>query len=239
MIAILSGRGAGTTTLAVALAFAAVPPETADAADAGGTAEPQDVSSSEITVMGERGQDYKIDQLTTAKRTGTNILDVPQSIQAVPREVIDDQQALDMTSTLRNVSGVQAGTNGGNRSESFTIRGFRSSYYAIDSIMLSPAIETNDSYRDMANIERIEVLKGPASVLYGRGDPGGRINIVTKQSKFERAMNFSVQAGSNDFVRGQIDVTGSIDVAKTLAVRVIAAAQTGDTFRDVFQPYRR
>ncbi|MFD2136441.1 TonB-dependent receptor plug domain-containing protein [Novosphingobium resinovorum] len=52
--------------------------------------------------------------------------------------------------------------------------------------MLSPAIETNDSYRDLANVERIEVLKGPASVLYGRGDPGGLINIVTKQPRFER-----------------------------------------------------
>jgi iron complex outermembrane receptor protein len=239
MIDILPGGAAGTKTLAAVLALAAVLPATAHAADAEGAAEPQDVSSSEITVMGARGEAYKVDQLTTATRTGTNIMDVPQSIQVVPRDVIDDQQVLDLTSALRNVSGIQAGTNAGNRSESFTIRGFRSSYYAIDSIMLSPAIETNDSYRDMANIERIEVLKGPASVLYGRGDPGGLINIVTKQPKFERAMNFSVQAGSNDFVRGQIDVTGPVDAAKTLAVRFIAAAQTGDTFRDVFQPYRR
>lgn len=235
---ILPGLRAGTLTLACAMALAAVTPGAAfaeDAADAG----PQDVSSSEIIVMGQRSEDYKVGQLTTATRTGTDIMDVPQSIQFVPREVIDDQQILDLTSALRNVSGIQAGTNAGNRSESFTIRGFRSSYYAVDSIMLSPAIETNDSYRDMANIERIEVLKGPASVLYGRGDPGGLINIVTKQPKFDRAMNFSVQAGSNDFARGQIDVTGPIDAAETLAFRVVGAAQIGDTFRDIFQPFRR
>jgi iron complex outermembrane receptor protein len=198
---------------------------------------PQDVSSSEIVVMGQRNEPYKVDQLTTATRTGTDLMDVPQSIQFVTREVIDDQQVTDLTSALRNVSGIQAGTNAGNRSESFTIRGFRSSYYAVDSIMLSPAIETNDSYRDMANIERIEVLKGPASVLYGRGDPGGLINIVTKQPKFQPAMNMSVQAGSNDFLRGQADVTGPI--TDTLAVRVVGAAQYGDTFRDIFQPFRR
>jgi|EP00456_Euglypha_rotunda_P088635 iron complex outermembrane receptor protein len=235
MFDILPGRRAGTLSLVCALAWTA--PVTALAAEA--ESAPQDVSSSEIIVMGQKGEDYKVGQLTTATRTGTDIMDVPQSIQFVPRDVIDDQQILDLTSALRNVSGIQAGTNAGNRSESFTIRGFRSSYYAVDSIMLSPAIETNDSYRDMANIERIEVLKGPASVLYGRGDPGGLINIVTKQPKFERAMNFSVQAGSNDFARGQIDVTGPIDAAKTLAFRVVGAAQTGDTFRDIFQPFRR
>lgn len=236
MFEIYRGDRAGATALAFVLAAAAAFPANAEeAADAAA----QDVSSSEITVLGTRSEGYKVDQLTTATRTGTDIMDVPQSIQFVPRDVIDDQQILDLTSALRNVSGIQAGTDAGNRSESFTIRGFRSSYYAVDSIMLSPAIETNDSYRDLANVERIEVLKGPASVLYGRGDPGGLINIVTKQPRFERGMNFSVQGGSNNFARGQIDVTGPVDAAKTLAVRFIAAAQTGDTFRDVLQPYRR
>ena len=240
MISLVPGLRAGPLTLASLLASSAIAPSLAhaEAADAADSA-PQDVSASEIVVLGRKAEDYKVDQLTTATRTGTDIMDVPQSIQFVPRDVIDDQQILDLTSALRNVSGIQAGTNAGNRSESFTIRGFRSSYYAVDSIMLSPAIETNDSYRDMANIERIEVLKGPSSVLYGRGDPGGLINIVTKQPRFAPAMNFSVQGGSNDFVRGQVDVTGPVDAAKTVAVRIVGAAQSGDTFRDVLKPFRR
>ena len=205
-----------------------------------GPAGPQDaVSASEIVVLGSRGEGYKVDDLTTATRTGTDIMSVPQSIQFVTRQVIDDQQIIDLTSALRNVSGVLAGTDAGNRSESFTIRGFRSSYYAIDSIMLSPAIQTNDSFRDLANVERIEVLKGPASVLYGRGDPGGLINIVTKQPKFTTGMNLSLQGGSDRFVRAQADVTGAIDPGHTLAFRAIGAVQTSDTFRDVFEPYRR
>ncbi|WP_343527563.1 TonB-dependent siderophore receptor [Sphingomonas sp.] len=201
--------------------------------------EAQDTKSSEIVVLGTRSKGYKVDELTTATRTGTDLMDVPQSIQVVTRDVIDDQQRIDLTGALLNVSGIQPGTTAGNRSESFVIRGFRSSYYAIDSIMLSPAIETNDSFRDLANVERIEVLKGPASVLYGRGDPGGLINIVTKQPKFTRAANVSMQGGSDGFVRGQADVTGPIDAAHTLAFRVIGAAQYGDTFRDIFVPYKR
>jgi iron complex outermembrane receptor protein len=227
----------GASLLSVGLSLLAAP-----AALARETAEAdrqQDVSVSEIFVLGTRSKGYKVDELTTATRTGTNIMDVPQSIQVVPREVIDDQQITDLTSVLRNVSGIQAGTDAGNRSESFTIRGFRSSYYAIDSIMLSPAIETNDSYRDLANVERIEVLKGPASVLYGRGDPGGLINIVTKQPRFTPGLNVSIQGGGDQFWRGQADLTGPLNASGTLAGRLIGAAQTGDTFRDVFEPYRR
>jgi len=231
----ISARALIPINLAV-LGFAFAQPVLAETPD---DASRRDVITSEIVVLGKRGNGYAIDHTSTATRTGTELMDVPQSIQVVPRAVIDDQQLVDLTSVLRNVSGIQAGTNAGNRSESFTIRGFRSSYYAIDSIMLSPAVETNDGYRDLANVERIEVLKGPASVLYGRGDPGGLINIVTKQPRFENRVNFSLQGGSDSFKRGQFDITAPIDDGRTLAFRLIGAAQDGDTFRDVFEPFRR
>jgi iron complex outermembrane receptor protein len=157
----------------------------------------------------------------------------------VSRAVIDEQQITDMTSALMNVSGIQAGTSAGNRSDSFTIRAFRSSYYAVDSVMLSPAVETNDSYRDLANIERIEVLKGPASVLYGRGDPGGLINMVTKKPKLVAEQNYTVQTGSDDFWRGELDFTGPLLADQGLAYRLIGAIQRSDTFRDTQVPFNR
>lgn len=199
----------------------------------------QAVQASELTVYARKSTGYRTEQITTATRTGTDIREIPQSIQVVPREVIDDQQLVDLTNVVRNVSGLQAATAAGNRSESFTIRGFRSSFYAIDSVMLSPAVETNDTFRDLANIERVEILKGPASVLYGRGDPGGLINIVTKQPQFSPAAGFTVQAGSDQFYRGQADLTGPIGGSGTLAGRLAVAAQRTDTFRDVFEPSTR
>jgi len=197
------------------------------------------VTLSEIRVLAQRGEGYDTETTTTATRTGSNLRDIAQSIQVVPRAVIDDQQLNDLTSVVMNVSGIQAGTTAGNRSESFTIRGFRSSYYAVDSVMLSPAIETNDSFRDLANIERVEVLKGPASVLYGRGDPGGLINLVTKKPQFTPEANYSLQVGSDDFYRGEIDVTGPLSEANGLAYRVIGATQTGHGFRNQPEPFER
>lgn len=197
------------------------------------------VTLSEIRVLAQRGEGYDTENTTTATRTGANLRDIAQSIQVVPRAVIDDQQLNDLTSVVMNVSGVQAGTTAGNRSESFTIRGFRSSYYAVDSVMLSPAIETNDSFRDLANIERVEVLKGPASVLYGRGDPGGLINLVTKKPQFTPEANYTVQAGSDDFYRGEIDVTGPLGEANELAYRLIGATQTSGGFRNQPEPFER
>jgi iron complex outermembrane receptor protein len=75
-------------------------------------------------------------------------------------------------------------------------------------------------------------------VLYGRGDPGGLINIVTKQPRFSPAAGFTLQAGGDQFWRGEADLTGPI-VDDKLAARLTAAAQTSDTFRDVFEPSTR
>lgn len=228
--------------VAIACALSTVPMTVlaADLAAADADADgPQTTTLSEIRVLAERIDGYDVKRSSTATRTGADVRDIAQSIQIVPRAVIDDQQLNDLTSVVMNVSGIQPGTTAGNRSESFTIRGFRSSYYAVDSVMLSPAIETNDSFRDLANIERVEVLKGPASVLYGRGDPGGLINLVTKKPQFTPEANYTVQAGSDAFYRGEVDVTGPLNEANTLAYRVIGAAQTSDGFRNQPEPFER
>uniref|UniRef100_UPI0013CF390A TonB-dependent receptor plug domain-containing protein n=1 Tax=Pseudomonas viridiflava TaxID=33069 RepID=UPI0013CF390A len=93
----------------------------------------------------------------------------------VSRLVIEDQQLDRLGDALANVSSVQRGNTHGGSSESFVIRGFHATSYAIDGMALNPLVSRPEALSDLANVERVEVLKGPASVLYGRGNPGGLI----------------------------------------------------------------
>ncbi len=84
------------------------------------------------------------------------------------------------------------------RSDTFIIRGFRTQIYAIDGVLVSPTNTFSSVSRDLADVERVEVLKGPASVLYGRGDPGGLIHIVTRQPTLEPSGDINLQAVASD-----------------------------------------
>ena len=134
---------------------------------------PAPVSQS-VTVTESTG--YRIPVATTATRTPTPLRDVPQSIQAVGRDLMEAQAALSMQDVLRNVSGVSLHLGEGRRDQVY-IRGFdamRDSY--VDGVR-----DDATYYRDLSNVEQVEVIKGPASVLYGRGSSGGLINRVTKK----------------------------------------------------------
>ncbi|NJN39548.1 MAG: TonB-dependent receptor plug domain-containing protein, partial [Acaryochloridaceae cyanobacterium CSU_3_4] len=137
----------------------------------------------EITVTGTpAGSPYFTPNATSATRTDTSILDTPQSIQVIPQQVLKDQQIIRVDDALRNVSGVVGNFAPFGNSEALTIRGFVTDPYS-NGPFLRDGFRTYDSIniQETANLERIEVLKGPASVLYGQNDPGGLINLVTKQ----------------------------------------------------------
>jgi iron complex outermembrane receptor protein len=175
---------------------------------------------------------YRATRSATATRTDTPLRDLPQTVNVVPREVLVDRQETRLTDALFNVSNVQpAGTIQG-RSDTFVIRGFRTQTYAIDGVLLSQSNNFNVTQRDLADVERIEVLKGPASVLYGRGDPGGLINIVTRQPTFAPSAEASIQGGSFGFRRVQGTVSSALPGVENFAGRVSFAAQTDPTFRN-------
>ncbi len=119
---------------------------------------------------------------------------MPAAIQVVPRDLIVDQGGGTLTRALQNVSGVDENHTGGNRGATFKARGFVSPAYAIDGNMLNPLGDRPATFVDMANVERIEVLKGPASALYGQGQPGGLINIVTRRPGSQFEADASAQA---------------------------------------------
>ncbi|NJK28641.1 MAG: TonB-dependent receptor plug domain-containing protein [Acaryochloris sp. SU_5_25] len=127
----------------------------------------------EITVTAEKEQEgYRLPNASTATKTDTPLRDIPQSIQVIPRQVIEDQQVIQIQDALRNVSGVQQTNTFGGSRDSYIIRGFDQFRGAFlrngfrEGGLSSPPVET-------ANLERIEVLKGPASVLYGILEPAG------------------------------------------------------------------
>ena len=178
-------------------------------------------------------QGYRATRSATGTKTDTPLKDVPQSVQVVPRAVIEDQQDNRLVDVLQNVSNVQPGSTIGNRAENFTIRGFRTEAFARDGVVNNPLF-TNETFLDLSNVERVEVLKGPASVLFGQGDPGGLVNIVTKKPQREFGAGGSLEYGSFDFRRGEADVTGPLDAGGSLTARLTGAWQKTETFRNFF-----
>lgn len=181
----------------------------------------------QVAVTGEQEEGYAVDSATTATRTETPLRDIPQSIQVVPQQVLEDQQVIRASEALRNVSGVQRGNTVGGISEVFNIRGFQQF-----GGNLRDGFRENTFLVETANLERIEILKGPASVLYGNLDPGGIINYVTKQPLSEPFYAAALQAGSFGLVRPTIDLSGPLNPERSVLYRLNAAYERGGNFRD-------
>ncbi|MEX0269199.1 TonB-dependent siderophore receptor [Leptolyngbyaceae cyanobacterium UHCC 1019] len=194
-----------------------------------------DADDEEIVVTGEGQRGYRVPNASTATRTDTPIRDVPASIQVIPREVIRDQNATSIRETVRNVSGVTYASSSGNRSERFIVRGFSANNFLNG---FRNDFFSSRTQEDLANIDRIEVLKGPASILFGQVDPSGIINRVTKKPLFEPFYELSFTAGSYDFYRPALDFGGPLTEDKTLAYRLNIAYENAGSFRDRVQTER-
>ncbi|MBP5974014.1 TonB-dependent siderophore receptor [Brasilonema sp. CT11] len=182
----------------------------------------------ELVVTGQR-DGYNSSDASTATKTDTPLRDIPQSIQAIPATVIQDQGAVRLNEIVRNVSGVANAGTAGERGENYTIRGFDANVYKngfLDDYF------TTRGFRDSANIERVEVLKGPASVLFGRLEPSGIINLITKKPLAEPYYNFSFTAGSYSFYRPTLDFSGPLTQDGKLGYRLNIAYENSGSFRD-------
>ncbi|MGD1939161.1 MAG: TonB-dependent siderophore receptor [Cyanophyceae cyanobacterium] len=194
----------------------------------------------QIGVTGENENDYIVPDATTATRTDSPLRDIPQSIQVIPRQIIEDEQATGIEDVLDNIAGVTYQGNDDGRGTQFTIRGFGT----FGSPILRDGFRVfnggnNAAAPEVANLERIEVLKGPASVLYGQADPGGLINLVTKQPLFEPYYNFTLQAGSREIFSPAIDFSGPINADGSLRYRLNALYRTEESFRGFENNYER
>ena len=182
-----------------------------------------------VTGEGEQEQAYQVPNATTATRTDTALRDIPQSIQVVPEQVLEDRQVQRLEEALENVSGVQQTTSSLNIASGLIIRGFDTTNIYRDGLRDPTNFQSGT---ETANIERIEVLKGPAAVLYGQGELGGLVNLVTKQPLPEPFYSVEGIIGSYELYGGEIDLTGPLNDSKTLLYRLNASAQRSGTFID-------
>lgn len=183
----------------------------------------------ELVVTGEQ-DGYKVEDATGGTRTNTPIRDTPFSIQVVPEEVIKDQQVQRVTDALRAVPGVISQDAPVSAFESFNFRGFSSQSFLRNGIR-DETIGTAGS--GVANIERIEVLRGPAGALFGSGSPGGTVNIVTKQPLSSPFYEIEGTVGSFDTYEGRVDLTGPLNRDNdTLLYRLTASASKLGSFID-------
>jgi len=192
------------------------------------------VGEAEVDPNAPYNTDYKVTDTVTATKTDTPIMETPFSIQVVPKQVLQDQQAVRLETAAENVSGTYssrgAGGIGGGQSATF-LRGFETFDYYRDGGRFNGGFVINGP-REMANVERVEVLKGPASILYGRLEPGGMVNIVTKRPLATPYYSLQQQFGSYDFYRTTADATGPLTKDKSLLYRVNLAYENSGSFRE-------
>ncbi len=170
-----------------------------------------------------------------ATRTDTPVIDTPQSTQAVTRQALDDAGATDIADAYDYLAGIQRDINaGGVFGDAYLARGFET-----DNILFNGNRTGRPATLDTANVERVQALRGPTAALFGRADPGGLINIVTKQPLAEPFYQTDLSFGSGFFGDGNrfregratVDAGGPIDSEGRLRYRLNAAAEREKTFR--------
>ena len=174
---------------------------------------------------------YQAKSNTTAVKTDTALIDLPQSLTVITPELIKDQNMQSVSDTVRYVPGVGTAQGEGNR-DNLIFRGNSS-----NADMFVDGIRDDVQYfRDLYNIERVDVLKGPNAMVFGRGGSGGLINRATKQADWNNNREMNVQFGSFDKYR----LTGDVDhvISDSLAVRMTSMWENSRSFRDGFDAGR-
>ena len=205
---------------------------TASASDESTT--PLALEEMQVTASAERAdgpvQGYRATRSASATRTDTAIHETPQSISVVPAQVVEDIGATRLEDALDYAGGVERGNNfGGQGLTEFLVRGFSTQEFYRNGFAVNRGYP---NMPDASTLERIEVLRGPASMLYGRGDPGGTFNIVSKQPQAERRTVLGSQVNTDGLRRGTLDTTGALDDSAAFTYRLNLVAEGSDSFRD-------
>ena len=224
-----------STTLArhpLALALMLALPGTAVAADNASAETAGETSATDIdrvTVIGQRYlPDYNVREARSATKTETPLVDVPQSITVVTDKLAADQAMTSLADTFRYMPGVGTAQGEGNR-DTPVLRGNSSTGdFFVDGVR-----DDVQYIRDIYNMERVEALKGPNALAFGRGGTGGVINRVTRQADGEAHRAGTLQFGSDSRRRGTLDIGGGI--GESAGFRLNAMVEDSESYRDGFE----
>lgn len=175
---------------------------------------------------------YAATRSATASKTDTPLNEIPQSISVVGADQIRDQGATTIQETLRYVPGVYADAYGGDsRGDYPRMRGGDPDIF-LDGLRLSDAWRFGESRLDAYNLERVEVLKGPSSMLYGQTAAAGLINAISKRPQEETYREVGIEYGSFNRMRVQTDMTGKLTEDGKWLYRFVGVGQQSDMQTD-------
>ena len=217
------------STLLLVLSFISVATYSQDYAKA------ENTSTANDTVKNKKGEILNEVLITANKpkkpieaaRSGIKVMDLPQSVQIIGSEIIQEQQAIRLSEVVKNLNGVYVGSARGGAQESFFSRGYDMSA----NNMFKNGFRYNaGSIPEVSSLEKVEFLKGGSALLYGNVAPGGIMNLVTKTPKFTQGGELSMQIGSYSFYKPTLDIYGPLN--KSIAYRFIASYENSESFRD-------
>jgi len=220
-----------TAHSALAQTPAAAEPAPAEAPPAEAAAEAESVTLAPVVVTGQREDAYVIGNSRTAGKSEAPIKETPATVNVVTRELLDDRAPRNFIEALRTVPGISA-TSARISTQNLLSRGFSLRQAGGEFRNGLRHFENSNLAPEITNVERFELLKGPASVLYGIGGLGGVMNVVTKQPEATPRTWLEATGGSYDFYRGAIDSTGALDGAGVWSYRFNAHVENVASFQD-------
>ena len=171
----------------------------------------------EVLITGDKFSDYRADNPSKALKLQTPLLKVPQNIQVVTKDLLHDQQTIDMLETVtRNTSGAQMIEHWGNFAR-INMRGFKLPAFRNG---MNVDLPWGPLTEDVSLVERIEFVKGPAGFMLSSGEPGGFYNVVTKKPQENQPNEVSLMYGSFNTIRTTIDIGGNLNNSNKLMYRL-------------------
>ena len=206
----------------------AVMPFTTQAATQPPSQEETLVVTRDTTPSSAKESGYQPHKTVTGTRTESRLLDVPQAVNVVPQQVLQDWSATNIDEALYNVSGITQSNTLGGTQDALIKRGFGDNR---DGSIFHDGVRSIQARNFTPTSERVEVLKGPASMLFGMGEPGGVINVITKKPELVQKTHIEGWNSSFNGGGGQLDVTGPISDSG-LAYRMIVDHDETDYWRN-------